>query len=144
RPPRPCSGDRGVLIAVTGATGFVGGRVVCRLLERGHHVIGYGGGATPALQPHPRFDYRRWDITSGCVDPGVDTVDSVVHCAGSVTEWGSEEHFNANNVIGTQNVLASFRNVGVFVHISTASVYNLSTQKLWVNEESPLATHFLS
>ena len=96
------------------------------------------------MQPHPRFDYRRWDITSGCVDPGVDTVDSVVHCAGSVTEWGSDEHFNANNVIGTQNVLASFRNVGVFVHISTASVYNLSAHKLSLNEESPLATHFLS
>jgi 2-alkyl-3-oxoalkanoate reductase len=133
-----------MLIAVTGATGFVGGHVVDRLLEDGHHVIGYGRRPWPAPQSHPRLEYRRWDITSGRIDTGADGVDSVVHCAGSVTEWGSDEDFNATNVVGTQNVLASFQHVGVVVHISTASVYDLATEKLSLNEDSPLATHFLS
>jgi 2-alkyl-3-oxoalkanoate reductase len=130
-----------VLIAVTGATGFVGGHVVGRLLQDGHHVIGYGRREQLALPPHPRLEYRRWDISSGPI--GADA-EAVVHCAGSVTEWGSDEDFNATNVLGTHNVLATFREVGVFVHISTASVYNLSTRKRGVSEEAPLATHFLS
>jgi 2-alkyl-3-oxoalkanoate reductase len=130
-----------VLIAVTGATGFVGGHVVGALLEHGHEVAAYGRRSDPPWRPQPGLEYQRWDITSGRIDGAAD---AVVHCAGSVTERGSDEQFNANNVIGTQNVLDSFPDAGVFVHISTASVYNLSTRKHSLNEDAPLATHFLS
>jgi nucleoside-diphosphate-sugar epimerase len=130
-----------VVIAVTGATGFVGGHVVGRLLDLGHDVIAYGRRAQPALPQDPRLEYRRWDITSG---PIVAQADAVVHCAGSVSDWGREEDFNATNVIGTGNVLASFRNVGVFVHISTASVYDLTMPKVRLAEDAPLATDHLT
>jgi nucleoside-diphosphate-sugar epimerase len=130
-----------VLIAVTGATGFVGGHVVRTLLENGHEIVAYGRRPDSPWQPRPGLEYQPWDITSGPIDGAAD---GVVHCAGSVTEWGSDEQFNATNVIGTHNVLDSFRHTRVFVHISTASVYNLSTRKHSLTEESPLATHFLS
>lgn len=130
-----------MLIAVTGANGFVGGHVVAHLLRQGHHVIGYGRRMRSALPSHPRLGYRQWDITSGPIEANAD---AVVHCAGSVTEWGSDEDFIATNVIGTQNVIATFRDAGVFVHISTASVYNLATRKVSLREEAPLATHFLT
>ena len=130
-----------MLIAVTGASGFVGGHVVARLLESGHSVIGYGRRSDPALALHPRFDYRRWDITSGPIQA---EADAVVHCAGSVTEWGSDAEFDAANVTGTQNVLDSFRGAGVFVHVSTASVYDLPAKKLGITEEAPLATNFIT
>jgi nucleoside-diphosphate-sugar epimerase len=129
------------LIAVTGASGFVGGHVVDCLVQNGHSVIGYGRRARPALPEHPRFDYRRWDITSG---PLRAEADAVVHCAGTVTEWGSDADFDAGNVTGTQNVLDTFRGAEVFVHISTASVYDLTAQKLGVTEKTPLATDFIT
>jgi nucleoside-diphosphate-sugar epimerase len=130
-----------MLIAVTGASGFVGGHVVEGLLNHGHSVIGYGRRTNPTLPQHPRLDYRRWDITAGPIRADAD---AVVHCAGSVTEWGSDADFQAANVTGTRNVLDTFRGAGVFVHISTASVYDLTTQKLGVTEDAPLATEFVT
>jgi 2-alkyl-3-oxoalkanoate reductase len=130
-----------MLIAVTGASGFVGGHVVEGFLQHGHSVIGYGRRANPMLPEHPRFDYRRWDITSGSIRADAD---AVVHCAGSVTEWGSDADFQAANVTGTRNVLDTFRGTGVFVHMSTASVYDLTAQKLGVTEDTPLATDFVT
>src|ERR1700694_4567978 len=102
-----------MLIAVTGATGFAGGHVVRCLLDEGHQVTAYGRRAEISLPRHPRLAYRRWDISSGPIDA---EAEAVVHCAGSVTEWGSDDDFNAANVIGTRNVLATFRRAGVFVH----------------------------
>jgi nucleoside-diphosphate-sugar epimerase len=130
-----------MLIAVTGATGFVGGHVVDRLLQEGHSVVGYGRRANPRNREHSRLDYRRWDITHGPIRA---EADAVVHCAGSVTEWGSDQEFDAANVTGTQNVLESFSDAEVFVHISTASVYDLTAQKLSVTEDTPLASRFIT
>jgi nucleoside-diphosphate-sugar epimerase len=64
--------------------------------------------------------YRAWDITS----PGQgEAVEAVVHCAGTVTDWGPIEDYFAANVDGTRNVLAAFPGAR-FVHVSTASVYD--------------------
>jgi nucleoside-diphosphate-sugar epimerase len=120
---------------------LVGSHVVARLLQHGHSVTGYGRRTDPTLPQHPRFDYRRWDITSGPIRA---EADAVVHCAGSVTEWGSDADFEAANVTGTRNVLDTFRGAAVFVHISTASVYDLTAQKLGVTEDTPFATEFVT
>jgi 2-alkyl-3-oxoalkanoate reductase len=95
-------------IAVTGATGFVGGAVARAGAARGWTVHGYGS--------------ARWDITAGpLADPP--PVDAVVHAAAAVTDWGPAAPVWRANVDGTRNVLASFPDAR-FVHISTASVYD--------------------
>jgi nucleoside-diphosphate-sugar epimerase len=129
-------------VAVTGANGFVGGRTVERLLERGHHVVAFGRREQCAVAAHERLRYRRWDMTEGPVDVG--PVDAAVHCAGSVTEWGSPYVFYSANVKGTANVLASFVETPSFVYISTASVYDLTVSQAAITEDSPLATRFFS
>ncbi|MET9224621.1 NAD-dependent epimerase/dehydratase family protein [Lentzea sp. NPDC003310] len=95
-------------LAVTGATGFVGG-AVCRAAEaRGWRVHAYGS--------------RSWDIAAGpLTDPPV--VDAVVHCAAAVTDWGSAAEIRRVNVVGTRNVLETFPGAR-FVHMSSASVYD--------------------
>jgi nucleoside-diphosphate-sugar epimerase len=95
-------------IAVTGATGFVGGAVAAAAAARGWTVHGYGS--------------ARWDITAGpLADPP--PVDAVVHAAAAVTDWGAAGPIWRANADGTRNVLASFPGVR-FVHVSTASVYD--------------------
>lgn len=95
-------------IAVTGATGFVGGAVATAAAARGWTVHRYGS--------------ARWDITTGPL-PDPPPVDAVVHAAAAVTDWGPAAPIWRANVDGTRNVLASFPGAR-FVHVSTASVYD--------------------
>ena len=95
-----------------------------------------------ALGTRPGLRYSRWDITRGPID--IDSVDAVVHCAGSVTEWGAQREFDQANVEGTRNVLESFPEARTFVHISTASVYDLMTPKRDVCEDTPVSDRFIS
>jgi 2-alkyl-3-oxoalkanoate reductase len=95
-------------VAVTGATGFVGGAVARAAAARGWTVHAYGR--------------ARWDIAAGpLTDPP--SVDAVVHSAAAVTDWGPATPVWRTNVEGTRHVLASFPGAR-FVHISTASVYD--------------------
>jgi nucleoside-diphosphate-sugar epimerase len=116
--------------------------VVRRLLDSGHRVIGYGRRRESGLPDHPRFEYRRWDIAEGRAQGA--PVDGAVHCAGSVTEWGSDAEFEAANVTGTRNVLATFDEAKSFVHMSTGSVYDLRAAKRDIGEDAPLAATYLS
>jgi nucleoside-diphosphate-sugar epimerase len=130
-------------VAVTGASGFIGGQVARRLLVGGHRVVAYGRRPDPGLPDHPDLEYRRWDITRPLSGDQPD-VDAVVHCAGSVTEWGSDDEFDAANMTGTHNVLEAFADARSFVHMSSASVYDLEATKRDISEDAPLARSYLS
>ncbi|MDI1463460.1 NAD-dependent epimerase/dehydratase family protein [Catellatospora sp. KI3] len=109
-------------IAVTGASGFVGGAVCRALTGAGHEVVGFGRRPSPGPGHLGAARYRQWDLTGGpLADPP--PVDAVVHCAGTVSDWGPRREFFAVNVGGTANALATWPGVR-FVHVSTASVYD--------------------
>lgn len=100
-------------LAVTGATGFVGGAVAAAARADGWTVV--------TLGRRPGADLR-WDITTGPL-PDPPAVDAVVHCAGAVSDTAHRAALVAANVTGTRHVLASFPHAR-FVHVSTASVYD--------------------
>jgi nucleoside-diphosphate-sugar epimerase len=132
-----------VKVAVTGASGFVGGRVVATLRERGHDVTAFGRRATSALRRPLTVPYVAWDITRGPLTPAPEG-DAVIHCAGSVSDWGPEALFHEVNAGGTQAVLDTFRATPRFVHVSTASVYDPFAQKHRVREDAPYAQRYLN
>ncbi|MCD0448214.1 NAD-dependent epimerase/dehydratase family protein [Actinocorallia sp. API 0066] len=109
-------------VAVTGASGFVGGAVCRELVARGARVHAYGRRAAVRAEHVADARYRSWDLARGPLDPAP-SVDVVVHCAGSVTDWGPIPGFFEVNLDGTRNALASFPGTR-FVHVSTASVYD--------------------
>jgi nucleoside-diphosphate-sugar epimerase len=120
-------------IAVTGASGFVGGYVARYLARRGYDVTGYGRRAEASLSaPVPR--YQRWDFTAGPLE--AKGFDAVVHCGAAVGDWGTERSFLRANVDGTRAVLDAFSDAPRFVYVSTSSVYSDSVAKRAVNESA--------
>lgn len=114
-----------MLIAVTGATGFVGARVVESLARSGHHVLAFGRRRRESFL-HPELaEYTEWDIAEGPrPELALRPIDAVVHCAGTVTDWGPTVEFEGVNTRGTEAVLASFNAEARMVHLSTSSVYD--------------------
>jgi 2-alkyl-3-oxoalkanoate reductase len=131
---------RGARIAVTGASGFVGGRVVDALIAHGARVHGYG--RRPEHRPGGAH-YTRWGIADGPL-PEAPRVDALVHCAGMVTDWGDRTLFQRCHVDGTRHVLASFAEPCPVVHVSTASVYDPRARKQLLNEQAPPARRHLN
>jgi uncharacterized protein YbjT (DUF2867 family) len=90
---------------VTGATGYIGARLVPRLLDEGHQVRALA--RTPAkLDDVPwrdRAEVARGDL--GDVDSlvtafdGVDVVYYLVHSMGSAKDFGAEERRSVDNVV---------------------------------------------
>lgn len=100
-------------VAVTGASGFVGGCLVNALARAGHQPVAVvrATSDTTRLGGH---EIRRADLD----DPAALTqafthCDAVVHLAGTV-DFGSDwPRFTQGNVVGTRNVVAAARAAGV-------------------------------
>lgn len=111
---------------VTGGSGFVGGRVIKQLRERGVEVAALarsdraaatvaGLGATAV----------RGDLDDrAAMQDGMAGCDVVIHAAAYVDDHGPLADFMRVTVTGTENVLAAARAAGVarFVHVSTEAV----------------------
>jgi 2-alkyl-3-oxoalkanoate reductase len=124
-------------VLVTGATGFVGGRIAARLRERGDEVL--------AAVRTPSNDLAALGVEQLEVGLAVDAehlagIDAVVHAAASVGP--SMEDARAVNRDGTRRVCqaALAAGTGRLVHISTTSVYDLEAiGDAVVAEDAPLA-----
>ncbi|MFD0541225.1 NAD-dependent epimerase/dehydratase family protein [Actinomadura luteofluorescens] len=129
-------------IAVTGASGFVGGAVCRALASEGTAVLAFG--RRPAVAPGRvgGAPYRSWDLTRGPL-PDAPAVDAVVHCAGSVTDWGPSAALFAANLTGTRNALGSFPGAR-FVHVSTASVYDPFTPSVMAREDEAPVRRYMN
>jgi len=114
---------------VTGATGFIGGRVTRQLVEAGHDVIAIARNPERAKDlVSLRVDVRPGDITDvDSLRGPMAGVDGVFHIAG----WykiGSKDRAAGEriNVVGTRNVLSVMRELGVpkGVYTSTLAVFS--------------------
>lgn len=128
-------------VLVTGASGFVGGAAVRWLRGRGCEVIPCGRRAEGRLR-QPIKGYLRWDLTGD--RPALPDIDAVVHCAAHVGDSGDEALFEAVNVNGLRTLLASLPASTRFVHISSASVYDIEAPTVQVREDAPYGARHLN
>jgi nucleoside-diphosphate-sugar epimerase len=113
-----------VRIAVTGATGFIGGAIVREASSHGHEVIALCRAAPAPPAVSPTVSWQRLDEWLARSD----RVDVVIHAAALRHRHGiSGDEYSRVNVELTRHLLARFgrlaSNVARFVHISSISVY---------------------
>ena len=105
-------------LAITGATGFVGGRLLDLALANGHEVR--------ALTRRPQADREGVAWIAGALDQPeslerlANGADAVIHVAGVINARDSAG-FEAGNVTGTAAMIAAAEKAGVrrFVHVSS-------------------------
>lgn len=123
---------------VTGATGFLGRRLVLRLLRDGIEVRALVRPGRPA--PCPGIEVFEGDVCDdAAVAAAVCGVDWVVHAAARVDTQGSWEAFAETNVRGTRRVIRAAHAASVrrIVHVSSLSVYAVPRDGVTITEDSP-------
>jgi nucleoside-diphosphate-sugar epimerase len=127
---------------VTGGSGFIGGKLIKRLLGDGWRVRALARSDAAAekvraLGAEPvRGDLEDRDALRS----GAGGADVTFHAAAHLGEWGDRSEFERINVGGTRNVLDASRAAGVrrFVHVGTEAGLLAGEPLVNVNEEAPL------
>jgi nucleoside-diphosphate-sugar epimerase len=113
---------------VTGSAGFIGSHVVERLAAAGHKVRGLvRTTAQEAIVRGLGGEPVRGDVTQPVtLRNAADGMDTIIHVAARVTDWGEWPAFEAATVRGTRNTLQSAVDAGVrrFVLVSSVAVYD--------------------
>ena len=145
--PQPASAPR-LRVAVTGATGLVGGALVPVLRAAGHRVD-----RVSRRSPAAGTTDVQWDPTRGRLDPrALEGVDAVVHLAGesiAALRWTAsvKERIRRSRVDGTRLLAETLgwltRRPRVLVAVSAVGYYGHRGDTL-LTEESPPGAGFLA
>lgn len=132
-------------IALTGATGFVGGALTRRLLAEKHEVRALARPSRKAEELEARgVAVIRGDLGDAvAIERAIEGAEIVYHLAARVGGPGSEREFLGTNVGGTQRVLEACARHGVrrVVHHSSLAVYGPGHGSTPISEGSPFDPH---
>jgi nucleoside-diphosphate-sugar epimerase len=123
----PFDSSRGDVCLVTGATGFIGGRLARRLVREGCSVRCL----VRASSDTSRLDDLDVQIAVGdlanarSLARATEGCRHVFHCGALVSDWATSEEIVRTNVEGTRRLLGAAADACVrrFIHFSTTDVY---------------------
>lgn len=129
-------------IIVTGATGFLGSRIVEGLQGYGAAVIAVG--RNPARRTELESLGATFVQADLCdreaLEKIVQGADLIIHCAALSSPWGTWQMFYDANVRATEILKDAALQSGVkrFIHISTPSIYFNFKNRRMIKESEPL------
>jgi nucleoside-diphosphate-sugar epimerase len=114
---------------VTGATGFIGGRIAQRLLDDGYAVrvlVRDPNKLPPRLRTQCEVVVGDM-LDTASVAEAIQQAALIFHCAANVKTWDTYESYYATNVQGVKNLMQAIAQVNPhlsrLVHVSTVDVY---------------------
>lgn len=140
------------MILITGATGFVGGRMLeyFTSIYGKNHVVGLGRNKQ-VIEQRKNEGY----LIEACDLTNIEeltaffdfySIKTVIHVAAKSSPWGSYDEFYKDNVVATENVLQSIsQNQTIrFIYISTPSIYFNFSHRFQVKESDPIDYSFVN
>ncbi len=140
------------MILITGATGFVGGRMMEAFAQKFGHQQIVGTGRNPEV-------VAKWHAKGVVIEQGdLSEVaftqslfekypfQAVIHVAAKSSPWGTYDSFYQSNVVATRNLLeaATKHQVRRLIYISTPSIYFNFTDRFGVKEDDPIDYKFVN
>lgn len=130
-------------VFVTGATGFIGGNIVKKLLELGYSVKILVRN-DKKLEPHP-WKEKVEKVYGDILEPEtfndkIRDCKIIIHCAAIIAWWNRWwDKIYAINVIGTRNVLNAALNIDCkkFIHLSSVAAIGYGENGNPINENHP-------
>jgi nucleoside-diphosphate-sugar epimerase len=130
---------------VTGGSGFIGGRLITRLVRDGWSVraLARSDGAAARVEAAGAEPVRGDLADPAALGRGARGAEVAFHAAAKVEDWGDIREFRRINVEGTKAVLAACRDAGVrrVVHVGTEAALLHGQPLVMADERTPLAFH---
>lgn len=133
-------------ILVTGGSGFVGGALCRRLIERGYRVRSLQRSDSPALT-EIGVECVRGDISDlAAVRAAAKDCEIIFHVAAKAGVWGPAAEYHRANVTGTENVLQACREFGIrkLIYTSSPSVVYHGVDEGGIDEATPYPDKYLT
>ena len=135
--------QRAVDTVVTGASGFLGSALAIHLASAGHCVRGIWFRGGPSGRMHRLAEagvhLQRHDLSRDSeAHAALQGAETIVHCAGAVSDWGQASHFRRHNVELTACLCqaAQETNCRRFVYASSTAVHGFG-RHLNTTEQGP-------
>jgi nucleoside-diphosphate-sugar epimerase len=127
---------------LTGGSGFIGGRLIVRLVSDGYSVraLARSDGSATTVAGLGAEPVRGELGDRSALAAGAAGCELAFHLAAHLGEWGPWEDFERGNVEGTRNVIAACREAGVgrLVHCGTEAALMAGDPLVHVDETAPL------